>query len=81
MASSEGLGSARSREATLFTFPSTTGTGVLKAIEATAAAVYGPIPGSLTNSSYSRGMIPSYPPSASFVDTITASACSLRARE
>ena len=45
MALSEGLGSAKNREATLFTFPSTTGTGVSKAIEATAAAVYGPIPG------------------------------------
>src|SRR5881409_786716 len=46
------------RATTRTTFPSTAGTGIPKAMLATAPAVYGPIPGSDASSSLERGTSP-----------------------
>ena len=48
------------RATTLRTFVSTAGTGAAEAIEATAAAVYGPTPGKVTSTAGSVGTIPSW---------------------
>ena len=52
------LAMPRNLDNTRHTFPSTTGTHASKAMDATAAAVYGPIPSISSNSFTVEGMVP-----------------------
>lgn len=67
---------ANTRDSTRATLPSTSGARSPNAIDATAPAVYGPMPGTLRSSAADEGRAP-----PSFVETACAPACRLRARE
>ena len=49
---------ANTRDSTRITFPSSTASGSPKASDSTAAAVYGPTPGSARNAVGSGGTVP-----------------------
>ena len=48
----------RRRDSTRITLPSTAGSGLLKAIERMAPAVYSPMPGTFRSSSFVSGIVP-----------------------
>ena len=48
----------RRRDSTRITFPSTAGSGLLKAMERIAPAVYSPMPGTFSSSSFVSGIVP-----------------------
>ncbi len=73
LAAGSGASIANTRAATRSTLPSTGTAGTPNAMAATAAAVYGPMPGSARKPIRSRGK----PPAAA---TALAQACRLRAR-